>query len=216
MTLRVLLADDHPLYREGLATAVSAMRDVQIVGEASNGQEAVELTEALTPDVVIMDLYMPVLNGIDATRRITAKESHPAVLVLTMADGDDSVFAAMRAGARGYLLKGADRHEIAQALATVASGELVFGATLAQRVLTWFAIGDTTRMAPFPELTEREREVLDLLARGLTNAAIAARLVVSNKTVRNHVSNVFTKLHVNDRASAVARARDAGLGHTRL
>jgi DNA-binding NarL/FixJ family response regulator len=214
MTLRVLIADDHPLFREGLCTAISAMPDVQIVGEAGDGQEAVDLTDALTPDVVIMDVVMPTLNGIDATRQITARHPQIAVLVLTMADGDDSVFAAMRAGARGYLLKGADRAEIARALATVASGELVFGAALARRVLTWFANADTTRMTPFPELTDREREVLDLLAQGLTNAAIAARLFVSDKTIRNHVSNVFTKLHVTDRASAVARARDAGLGHT--
>ena len=214
MALRVLIADDHPLFRDSLGTAISAMPDVQIVGEAGDGQQAVELTNALTPDVVIMDIFMPTLNGIDATRQITASQPQTAVLVLTMADSDDSVFAAMRAGARGYLVKGADRHEIARALATVASGELVFGAALARRVLTWFATADTTRMAPFPELTDREREVLDLLAQGLTNAAIAARLFVSDKTIRNHVSNVFTKLHVTDRASAVARARDAGLGRT--
>jgi len=162
---------------------------------------------------VIMDLYMPVVNGIDATRQILAKRPGTAVLILTMVDGDDSIFAAMRAGARGYLLKGADRKEIARALETVASGELVFGSAIAARVLTFFAAGGT-RAAPFPELTDREREVLDLLARGLTNAAIAARLVVSDKTVRNHVSNVFSKLHVTDRAAAVARARDAGLGLT--
>jgi DNA-binding NarL/FixJ family response regulator len=211
MTLRVLIADDHPLYREGLTTAIGAMPGVDVVGEATNGQEAADLVDTLTPDIVVMDLYMPVVNGIDATRQILAKRPGTAVLILTMVDGDDSIFAAMRAGARGYLLKGADRKEIARSLETVASGELVFGSVVAARVLAFFAAGGT-RAAPFPELTDREREVLDLLARGLTNAAIAARLVVSDKTIRNHVSNVFSKLHVTDRAAAVARARDAGLG----
>ncbi len=215
MSLRVLLADDHPLYREGLATAIGAMPYVEVVGEAANGQEVVDLADTLQPDVVIMDLYMPVCNGIDATRQILAKRPQTAVLVLTMVDNDDSTFAAMRAGARGYLLKGADRSEIGRALETVANGELVFGATIATRILAWFAAGGGTRLPPFPELTDREREVLDLIAQGLTNAAIAARLVVSDKTVRNHVSNVFAKLHVTDRAAAVARARDAGLGHAK-
>jgi DNA-binding NarL/FixJ family response regulator len=210
MTLRVLVVDDHPLYREGLTTAMDAMTGVEVVGEAGNGQEAVHLAGQLQPDIVVMDLYMPVLGGIDATRQIIAQRPQTAVLVLTMAEGDDSVFAAMRAGARGYLLKGADRKAIARALETIADGEVVFGSAIASRVLAWFA-GDP-RVAPFPELTEREREVLDLLARGLTNAAIAARLVVSEKTVRNHVSNVFAKLHVTGRAQAVARAKDAGLG----
>jgi DNA-binding NarL/FixJ family response regulator len=214
VNLRVLLADDHPLYREGLATAIDAMPGVEVVGEAGDGKEAIDLADTLQPDIVIMDLYMPVCNGIDATRQILAKRPQTAVLVLTMVDNDDSIFAAMRAGARGYLLKGADRKEIARGLETVANGELVFGATIATRVLAWFATGGSTRLPPFPELTEREREVLHLIAQGLTNAAIAARLVVSDKTVRNHVSNVFAKLHVTDRAAAVARARDAGLGHS--
>lgn len=210
MTLRVLVVDDHPLYREGLVTAMSAMPGVDVVGQAGNGQEAVDLVDELEPDVVVMDLYMPVLNGIDATRQIIAKRPHTAILVLTMADGDDSVFAAMRAGARGYLLKGADRKEIARGLETIAADEVIFSSAIASRVLAWFTSGPN--LAPFPELTDREREVLDLLARGLTNAAIAARLVVSEKTIRNHVSNVFCKLHVTSRAEAVARARDAGLG----
>lgn len=211
MTLRVLIADDHPLYREGLTTAIGAMPGVDVIGEATNGQQAIDLVDTLTPDVVVMDLYMPGVNGINATRQILTNRPDTAVLILTMVDGDDSIFAAMRAGARGYLLKGADRKEIARALETVASGELVFGSAIAARVLTFFDTNGTSA-APFPELTDREREVLDLLARGLTNAAIAARLVVTDKTVRNHVSNVFAKLHVTDRATAVARARDAGLG----
>jgi DNA-binding NarL/FixJ family response regulator len=210
---RVLVVDDHPLYREGLVTALSMVDGVEVVGEAGDGAEAVELARRLAPDVVVMDLNLPGVGGIEATRRITAELPGTAVLVLTMLEGDDALFAAMRAGARGYLLKGADRQEIARALATVANGEVVFSATLAARVLAWFGRGGgRAAAAPFPELTEREREVLDLVARGLTNAAIARRLVVSDKTVRNHVSNVFGKLHVADRAEAVARARDAGLG----
>lgn len=214
MTLRVLVVDDHPLYRDGLVTAMSSMPDVEVVGQASDGQEAVRLVDELQPDVVVMDLYMPVLNGIDATRHIVAKQPDTAVLVLTMAEGDDSVFAAMRAGARGYLLKGADRKEIARGLEMIASGATIFSSAVTSRIPAWFTHG--SNLTPFPELTDREREVLDLLARGLTNAAIAARLVVSEKTVRNHVSNVFCKLHITGRAEAVARARDAGLGQDSL
>jgi DNA-binding NarL/FixJ family response regulator len=208
----VLVVDDHPLYREGLVTALSMLDGVDVVGEAGDGAQAVELALQLAPDVVVMDLNLPRLGGIEATRRISGELPGTAVLVLTMLEGDDALFAAMRAGARGYLLKGADRQEIARALETVANGEVVFSATLASRVLAWFARGGGRAAVPFPELTEREREILDLVARGLTNAAIARRLVVSDKTVRNHVSNVFGKLHVADRAEAVARARDAGLG----
>lgn len=209
------MVDDHPLYREGLVTAMEQMVDVEVVGEAGDGESAVALVETVAPDVVLMDLHMPGLNGIEATRQVVERTPGTGVLVLTMLDGDDSVFAAMRAGARGYLLKGADRAEIERALRTVASGEVVFSAAIAGRVLAWFRTGGAgggDRLPPFPELTEREREVLDLVARGLTNAEIARRLVVSDKTVRNHVSNMFAKLHISDRASAVARARDAGLG----
>ena len=215
MALRVLVVDDHPLYREGLVTAMSAMTGVEVVGEAGDGEQAVAAAAALVPDVVVMDLHMPVLNGIDATRRICSGTPSVAVLVLTMLEGDDSVFAAMRAGARGYLLKGADRAEIERALTGVAHGEVVFSAGIASRVLAFFAAGPAAAagsLDPFPGLTEREREILDLVARGLTNAEIARRLVVSDKTVRNHVSNVFAKLQVAGRAEAVARARDAGLG----
>jgi DNA-binding NarL/FixJ family response regulator len=186
-----------------------------VVGEASDGQQAIEVVARLLPDVVVMDLHMPVLNGVDATRAITTAHPEVAVLVLTMLEGDDSVFAAVRAGARGYLLKGADRAEIARGLEAVSHGEVVFSASIAGRVLSFFAAGGARDVAvPFPELTEREREILDLVARGLTNAEIARRLFLSDKTVRNHVSNVFAKLHVAGRAEAVARARDAGLGTT--
>jgi DNA-binding NarL/FixJ family response regulator len=213
MSLRVLVVDDHPLYRDGLVTAIAAMPDVEVVGDAGDGAAAVDMAKELEPDVVVMDLHMPELNGIDATRRIVADRPTTAVLVLTMLESDDSVFAAMRAGARGYLLKGADRAEIRRALEAVANGEVVFSAGIASRVLSFFAAGPSApALTPFPTLTEREREILDLVARGLTNTAIAQRLVLSSKTVRNHVSNVFTKLQVAGRAEAVAQARDAGLG----
>ena len=214
MALRVVVVDDHPLYREGLVAAISAMPGMEVVGDAGDGEQAVTVVAELLPDVVVMDLHMPRLNGIDATRRIAASCPSVAVLVLTMLEGDDSVFAAMRAGARGYLLKGADRAEIARALQGVAHGEVVFSSGIASRVLAFFAAGPgaAASLEPFPELTDREREILDLVARGLTNAEIARRLVVSDKTVRNHVSNVFAKLRVAGRAEAVARARDAGLG----
>lgn len=213
--MRVVVVDDHPLYREGLTGAITSIAGVEVVGEAGDGETAIALVERTAPHIVVMDLHMPGLNGIEATRRVVDRYPETAVLVLTMLEGDDSVFAAMRAGARGYLLKGAGRAEIERALRTVASGEVVFSAGIASRVLAWFRSNGTGRhdaLVPFPHLTEREREVLDLVARGLTNAEIARRLVISGKTVRNHVSNVFAKLHVTDRATAVARARDAGLG----
>jgi len=210
--MRVLVVDDHPLYRDGLVAAIGTMDGVEVVGDAADGVEAVRAVRELAPDVVVMDLHMPKLNGIDATRRIAEEHPAVAVLVLTMLDGDDSVFAAMRAGARGYLLKGADRAEIRRALEAVAGGGVIFSAVIANRVLGFFSSSGARAAVPFPDLTEREREILDLVAGGLSNAEIASRLFLSQKTVRNHVSNVFGKLQVASRAEAVAHARDAGLG----
>jgi DNA-binding NarL/FixJ family response regulator len=210
--IRVLIADDHPLFRDGLRGLLASRDGLDVVGEAASGQEAVTLAASAFPDVVVMDLHMPGLNGIDATRRIMAASPHTAVLVLTMFSDDDSVFAAMRAGARGYLLKGAGQVEIVQAIQTVARGEAVFGPAIADRVLAYFSGPQPAPAEAFPELTEREREVLELLARGELNAAIGRRLGLSPKTIRNHVSNIFAKLQVADRAQAVIRAREAGLG----
>ena len=210
--IRVLIADDHPLFRDGLTALLNDGPDTELTGTATTGTEAVTLAQEIQPDVVVMDLHMPGLNGIEATRRIVADSPHIAVLVLTMFDDDDSIFSALRAGARGYLLKGADREQIRSAIRAAASGEIIFGAHLAARMLGYF----TATSAPppvFPQLTDREREVLELVAQGRANAAIAARLGLSQKTVRNHVSNILTKLQVADRAQAIVHARDAGLGH---
>jgi DNA-binding NarL/FixJ family response regulator len=211
MTLTVVIADDHPIFRDGLATAVGTLEGVEVVGQAGTGAEAVEAVRTLMPDVVVMDLHMPEMNGIEATRQIAETAPRTAVLVLTMLEDDESVFAAMRAGARGYLVKGAERRDIARALESVGRGEIIFGPAVAERALAAFSSG-APRRGPFPELTDREREILDLVAKGLTNQAIAARLVLSDKTVRNHVSNIFMKLRVGDRATAIVRAREAGLG----
>jgi DNA-binding NarL/FixJ family response regulator len=211
--MRVLLADDHPMYRYGLRTLLEATPGLEVVGEAATGVEAVTATATLQPDIVVMDLNMPGLNGIDATRAILRANPGTGILVLTMFDDDESVFAAMRAGARGYLLKGADKDEIARAVLAVASGEAIFGPAVAQRVIDYFSTAQPAGQPPaFPELTEREREILELIAQGHRNQAIAKRLVLSPNTVRNHVSNIFAKLQVADRAQAIIRAREAGLG----
>ena len=219
MTIRVLIADDHPMYRGGVRAALSDVGDVEIVGEAVDGDQAVASAVTLQPDVVLMDLHMPGTNGIEATRQLMAESPAISVLVLSMFDDDESVFAAVRAGARGYLVKGAAQEQIVGAIRAVASGDVLFGAGIAERVMTFFAASGRIGARAgrqFPELTEREVEVLELIARGLNNAEIARRLVVSDKTVRNHVSSVFSKLHVADRAQAIVRARESGLGDSSI
>jgi DNA-binding NarL/FixJ family response regulator len=212
-TLHVLIADDHPVFRDGLRSLLSSTIEIEVVGEAATGAEVVDLAASLQPDVIVMDLHMPELNGIEATRRVVQASPHIGILVLTMFEDDDSVFAAMRAGARGYLLKGDDQAEIVRAIQAVGSGEAIFGPAIATRVIQYFSAPRGRGPAQaFPELTEREREVLGLIAQGHANQAIAQRLVLSHKTVRNHVSNIFAKLQVADRAQAIVRAREAGLG----
>ena len=206
----VLVADDHPAFRRGVGLMLEGVDGIEVVGQAETGLRAVELALELHPDVVLMDLRMPDLDGIEATRRLARAERPPAVVVLTMFEDDDSVFAAMRAGARGYLLKGADQVEIVRAIQAAAAGEAIFGPEVAARVIRHFSHG--TPSAAFPALTDREREVLHLVAAGKGNATIAHELVISLKTVRNHVSNIFTKLQVSDRSAAIVRARQEGLG----
>ncbi|MCL4265688.1 MAG: response regulator transcription factor [Anaerolineae bacterium] len=212
--IHILIADDHTLFRDGLKALFGSLPDTEVVGEAASGTEAVTLAEKLQPDVVLMDIQMPGLNGIEATRQIVQTSPHIGVIVVTMFDDDDSVFAAMRAGARGYVLKGADQEEMLRTIQAVARGEALFGPTIATRLQSYFAAPRPG--APpeaFPDLTERERELLALLAQGFNNADIARQLHISIKTVRNHVSNIFSKLQVVDRAQAIIRAREAGIGH---
>jgi len=210
--LRLLVAEDHPVYRDGLRALLGSMPDVDLVGEAEDGDAAVRMAGELTPDIVLMDLGMPGRNGIEATREITAAQPGIGVLVLTMFEDDDSVFSAMRAGARGYLLKDADRDELARAIDTIGHGGAIFGSGVARRVQSFFAASASHRVDPFPDLTAREHEVLDRIARGEANPVIAARLGISTKTVRNHVSTILDKLMVVDRSQAIVRAREAGMG----
>ncbi len=214
--IRLVIADDHPVYRDGLARLLSAIGGFDVVGVAADGVEAVELAASLAPDVVVMDIRMPNLDGIEATRRITAASPSTGVVVLSMFEEDELVFAAVRAGARGYLLKDADDDEIAAVLRGIARGEAIFGPTTARRLLDMLGRtpeqSEHTTPNPFPQLTQREQEVLELLARGKRNAIIADELFLSERTVRNYVSNIFTKLQVADRAQAIAAARDAGIG----
>jgi DNA-binding NarL/FixJ family response regulator len=210
--IHILIADDHALFRSGLRALLASVPDTEVIGEAASGQEAVRQAEALQPDVVLMDIQMPGINGIEATRRIVATSPHIGVIIVTMFEDDDSVFAAMRAGARGYVLKGADQDEMLRTIRAVARGEALFGPAIAARLMSYFAAPRPAVPAQvFPELTEREREVLQLIAAGHNNEVIAHRLVLSPKTVRNHVSNIFNKLQVADRAQAIVRAREAGM-----
>ena len=215
---RVLVVDDHPAFLEGLRSVLSAAPSVEVVGSAKDGVEAVEAVEALAPGIILMDLHMPRMNGIEATQRIVAAHPGIAVLVLTMLEDDESVFSAMRAGARGYLLKGAGPSEIVRAVEAVAVGEAIFGPGIAERVLNMFAnppaaARHASAAEAFPELTERERQLLNLVAAGHDNTQIATELYLSPKTVRNHVSNIFAKLQVAHRAQAIVMAREAGLGN---
>ena len=211
--IQILIVDDNAPLREGLRTLFQAVDDLEVMGEAATGAEAIRQAAILQPDVILMDIKMPDLNGIEATRQIVNTSPHISILILTMFEDDDSVFAALRAGARGYLLKGALKAELLRAIRGVSNGEAIFGPSIAKRMMQYFAVSQPA--APpqlFPELTEREIEILRMIAQHLTNPEIADRLALSQKTVRNHVSNIFAKLQVVDRAQAIIRAREAGLG----
>lgn len=208
-TTRILIADDHAFFRKGLRALLKAIPNLEVVGEASDGDEALELALQLQPDIILMDIHMPRRSGIEATQQIQQSCPHIGILMLTMLEDDESLVAAMRVGARGYLLKGADRNEVARAISAASNGEAIFSPAMAQRLTRVFSRSE--RAQPFPELSEREREVLSLIASGLSNNEIAARLHISSKTVRNHVTNIFGKLEVSERSEAIARAREAGL-----
>jgi DNA-binding NarL/FixJ family response regulator len=210
--ITVLIADDHPLVRQGLRAVLDSEDGLHVLGEASDGNEAVRLATELSPAVVVMDLQMPGLHGIEATRQIVDRCPDVAVLVLTMFEDDDTVFAAVAAGAAGYLLKGSDGADIVTAVRAAGAGQAVFGAALARRLRSWFATAPSTKEQPFPQLTERERTILDGVAAGLGNAEIGQRLFLSTKTVANNVTNILAKLHVTQRAQAIVQAREAGLG----
>lgn len=211
--ITILLADDHPIVRQGIRAVLEAAEDLELVAEAENGHEAVRLCVELRPDVVLMDLQMPGLHGIDATREVRRCSPDTTVLVLTMFDDDDTVFAAVAAGASGYLLKGSDGSDIIAALRAAAAGQAVFGMTLAQRLQQWFIKPAATNLdTQFPELTQRERDILDGVAAGLSNAEIGSRLFLSPKTVANNITTILSKLHVANRIEAIVKARRAGLG----
>ena len=212
-TIRVLIADDHTIVREGLRAVLGSEPDMEVVGEAATGKEVINQAANLRPDVILMDIQMPQINGIEATRRILGANPDVGVVVLTMFEDDDSVFSAMRAGARGYVLKGAPPSQMLKVLRAVAGGEAYFGPEIARRLMDFFAgPKPASPTEAFPELSPREVDILDLIARGHSNAKIAARLYLSPKTVGNHISHIFTKLQVADRAHAIIRAREAGLG----
>src|ERR1051325_8990108 len=217
MPINVLIADDHVFYREGVRALLSNSPEITVVGEASSGEEVIVKAAELNPTVILMDLKMPGMNGIVATRKITASQPDVRVLVITMFDDDDSVFAAMRAGARGYLLKDADKDELVRAIVAVERGEAIFSPAIAQRMIQYFTVSSghpvpSKKSKDFPELTERELEILDFIAQGHNNTVIANKLSLSIKTVQNYVSSILTKLQVADRAQAIVRAREAGFG----
>lgn len=213
--IRILVVDDHQLFIEGLTALLNATPETAVVGEAATGQEAIAQVTAVAPDVILMDIHMPDMNGVEATRRILKTNPDVGIIMLTMLEDDASVFAAMRAGARGYVLKGAHHQELLQAIRAVAQGQALFGPAIARRIMQFFQTdSQLTRQSapaePFPDLTEREREVLALIAQGKNNSDIANILVISPKTVRNHITSIFNKLQVADRAQAIVKARDAG------
>ena len=215
--IRVLIADDHALFREGLHAIFKSVPDIEIVGEAGTGGESITLATELKPDVILMDIQMPDINGVEATQRILEGQPDTSIIIVTMLEDDDSLFSAMRAGARGYVLKGADKAEMLKSIRAAAGGEALFGPAIATKLLNFFHdnLSQPKSESPstaFPELTDREREILACIARGDTNTEIAEQLTISLKTVRNHVSNIFNKLQVTNRAQAVIRAREAGLG----
>lgn len=216
-SIRVLIVDDHTLFRDGLAAILTNVPDIQVVGEAGTGREAVALAEQVAPDIVLMDINMPEMNGIEATQQVLATKPTTGIVMLTMLEDNDSLFAAMCAGARGYILKGADKAEVLKTIRAVAEGEALFGPAIAGRLTAFFqrsrrAAQYDDALAPFPDLTDREREVLELIAAGANNQEIARCLHISAKTVSNHISNIFGKLQVADRAQAIVKARQAGLG----
>ncbi len=211
--LRILIADDHPLFRNGMRTLLATDPEMEVISEATTGDEAIALAASLQPEVILMDLGMPGVGGIEATRRILHASPHIRILVVTMYEDDQSVFTAMRAGARGYLLKGASPDEVLRAIHAVGSGEAIFSPTIATRLIDFFATLQPVALPhALPELTEREREILTLIARGHSNGTIARQLELSPKTVSNYASTIFSKLHVADRAQAMLRARQVGLG----
>lgn len=217
MSIKVLIADDHVFYREGVRALLSSVPEVEVVGEANNGEEAIAQASELQPNVILMDLKMPGMNGIDATRKINETQPNIGVLVITMFDDDDSVFAAMRAGARGYLLKDADKDEVVRAIVAVERGEAIFSPAIAKRMMQYFSAPSAlskkkSQPDEFAELTDRELEILDLIAQGHNNLVISNKLSLSIKTVQNYVSSILTKLQIADRAQAIVRARKAGLG----
>jgi len=209
--LTILIVDDHPVFRKGLRSLLASLPHMELVGEASNGAEAIRLAEQLQPDVVLMDLQMPGGGGLGAIREIVQTSPHIRILVVTMFQDDDSVFAAMRAGARGYVLKDMDDEDISRAILAIGSGEAIFSPAIAERLISFFSARPALPVEIFPDLTESERNVLKLMAQGANNDTIAQQLSFSTKTVRNYVSNIFSKLQVADRAQAIVKAREAGL-----
>jgi DNA-binding NarL/FixJ family response regulator len=213
--IRILIADDHRLFRDGMRALLASVDGFELIGEADNGEDITRLALDLQPDVILMDLAMPGLNGIDATRQVTSVSPHIGVIVVTMHDDDEAVFSAMRAGARGYILKGATQEELLRTIDAVSRGEALFGPGIAARLMTYFFQAQLEPSSPngvFPTLTPREREVLGLIAQGLTNIQISHSLEIGAKTVRNHITNIFSKLQVTDRTEAISRAKEAGLG----